>query len=218
MDADSVLLVDDEEGIRKVLGISLADSGYQVLTAENGTQALELFRRERPPIVLTDIKMPGMDGIELLRRIKAEARDTEVIMITGHGDMDLAIRSLENEATYFITKPIEDKALQAALHRARQRIARRTEQRDSLRKAEELLARLTREADEADGAAPSPGAPGPTRREIGRVANRLRVCLLALDRIIDYGNPADLPRLRDMLQEITERIGAKAGGAAEKAT
>jgi CheY-like chemotaxis protein len=56
-----ILLVDDEEGIRKVLGISLADSGYEVMTAENGEQALQLFRAHLPPIVLTDIKMPGMD-------------------------------------------------------------------------------------------------------------------------------------------------------------
>jgi YesN/AraC family two-component response regulator len=90
-----LLLVDDEEGIRKVLGISLTDLGYQVLTAENGEEALEIFRRETPPIVLTDIKMPVMDGIELLRKIKDENPDTEVIMISGHGDMDLAIKSLK---------------------------------------------------------------------------------------------------------------------------
>ena len=95
MKIDKVLLVDDEEGIRKVLGISLTDMGYHVLCAEDGRQALKLFRQEKPPIVLTDIKMPGMDGIEVLRRIKQENPDTEVIVITGHGDMDLAIKSLK---------------------------------------------------------------------------------------------------------------------------
>ena len=58
-----LLLVDDEEGIRKVLGIVLSDSGYTVFPAKNGEEALEIFRKENPPIVLTDIKMPGMDGI-----------------------------------------------------------------------------------------------------------------------------------------------------------
>ncbi|MCK5204153.1 MAG: response regulator, partial [Desulfobacterales bacterium] len=83
----SILLVDDEEGIRKVLSIALCDMGYHVLTAQNGVEALRIFKDERPPIVLTDIKMPEMDGIELLRRLKQVSADTEVIMITGHGDM-----------------------------------------------------------------------------------------------------------------------------------
>ncbi|HYQ60911.1 MAG TPA: response regulator, partial [Desulfatiglandales bacterium] len=85
-----LLLVDDEPGILKVLGISLADRGYRVMTAENGEGALRVFHEARPEIILTDIKMPGMDGIELLKRIKAESPNTEVIMITGHGEMELA--------------------------------------------------------------------------------------------------------------------------------
>ncbi|MGD2185014.1 MAG: response regulator, partial [Desulfobacterales bacterium] len=85
----SILLVDDEEGIRKVLRIALSDMGFRVFTAKNGVEALRIFKDERPPIVLTDIKMPEMDGIELLRRLKQLSTDTEVIMITGHGDMDL---------------------------------------------------------------------------------------------------------------------------------
>ena len=104
----SILLVDDEEGIRTVLGITLADMGYRVLTAENGSEALRILKDQSPSIVLTDIKMPEMDGIELLRRIKEINPDTEVIMMTGHGDMDLAIKSVTYEATDFVTKPIND--------------------------------------------------------------------------------------------------------------
>jgi len=122
---NKLLLVDDEEGIRKVLGISLSDIGYQVHTAENGEEALEIFRRENPPIVLTDIKMPVMDGIELLRKIKDESPDTEVIMITGHGDMDLAIKSLKYRAIDFVTKPINDDILEIALGRAHEKIRMR---------------------------------------------------------------------------------------------
>ena len=83
----SILLVDDEEGIRKVLGIALRDMGYRIIAAENGREALRIYKKECPAIVLTDIKMPDMDGIELLRRIKKINPDTEVIMFTGHGDM-----------------------------------------------------------------------------------------------------------------------------------
>ena len=74
----SILLVDDEEGIRKVLKIALSDMGYRVRSAENGVEALRIFKDERPPIVMTDIKMPEMDGIELLRRLKKVSPDTEV--------------------------------------------------------------------------------------------------------------------------------------------
>ena len=134
-----LLLVDDEEGIRKVLGISLTDLGYQVLTAENGDEALEIYRRENPPIVLTDIKMPVMDGIQLLRKIKDENPDTEVIMITGHGDMDLAIKSLKYQATDFVTKPINDDILEIALGRAHERILMRQKLRDYTENLEALV-------------------------------------------------------------------------------
>ncbi len=68
----SILVVDDEEDIRDVLEIALKDIGYTVFLAENGEKAFEIFKSERPDIVITDIKMPVMDGIELLKRIKQE--------------------------------------------------------------------------------------------------------------------------------------------------
>jgi signal transduction histidine kinase/FixJ family two-component response regulator len=138
---EKILLVDDEEGIRTVLGISLMDIGYQVLTAEDGKEALTVFRSHRPPIVLTDIKMPHMDGIDLLQQIKAESPDTEVIMLTGHGDMELAIKCLKLEATDFITKPINDDVLEIALKRAHERI----DMRAQLKAYTENLENLVRE-------------------------------------------------------------------------
>ena len=134
-----ILLVDDEEGIRKVLGISLADSGYDVLTAENGEQALQLFRENHPPIVMTDIKMPGIDGISLLQKIKSERPDTEVIMITGHGDMNLAIKSLQLQAIDFVTKPINDDVLEIALNRATEKISMREQLRQYTENLETLI-------------------------------------------------------------------------------
>ena len=136
-----LLLVDDEEGIRTFLGISLADLGYDVATAENGEQALKVFAEHQPAIVLTDIKMPVMDGIELLKRIKKASPDTEVVMISGHGDMDLAIESLKFEAADFVTKPINDQVLEMALLRVRDKIAMRAE----LRQYTENLERLVQE-------------------------------------------------------------------------
>ena len=138
-----ILLVDDEADIRDVLEIALSDSGYNVRTAENGNEALRLFRELNPPVVLTDIKMPGMDGIELLRKIKFENPETEVIMITGHGDMALAIESLKNEATDFITKPINVDALEISLKRAHDKILMRQQLRDYTESLERLIREKT---------------------------------------------------------------------------
>jgi signal transduction histidine kinase/FixJ family two-component response regulator len=136
---EKILLVDDEEGIRKVFGIILKDMGYDVLIAENGKQALEIFPVAQPPIVLIDIKMPGMDGIELLRKLKQANPETEVIIITGHGDMQLAIQSLQYEATDFITKPIDERLLARALRKARERILIQRQVKDYTTNLEDLL-------------------------------------------------------------------------------
>ncbi len=139
----TILLVDDESDIREVLSLPLSDLGYRVSEAETGDQALKIFGAIQPSIVLTDIKMPGMDGIELLQKIKQKNPETEVIMITGHGDMELAIRSLKNEATDFITKPINVDALEIAVQRARDKIITREKLQDYTTNLEKLIIEKT---------------------------------------------------------------------------
>ena len=138
-----IMIVDDEEDIREVLSITLTDMGYDVLEAENGEKALKLFRENRPMIVLTDIKMPGMDGVELLQKIKNENPYTQVIMITGHGDTDVAIKSLKYEAIDFITKPISNDALEIALQRANEKIVTRQQLKQYTENLEELVREKT---------------------------------------------------------------------------
>jgi signal transduction histidine kinase/FixJ family two-component response regulator len=121
----NVLLVDDEAGIRKVVGITLADMGYNVFEAASGDEALAVFERVHPPVVLTDIRMPGMDGLELLGRIKALSPDTEVILVTGHGDLDMAVAGLKLDACDFIAKPVGPDVLEIALKRASDKILMR---------------------------------------------------------------------------------------------
>lgn len=118
-----ILLVDDEEGIRNVLKITLSASGRDVSVAHDGESGLEQFEKIRPGIVITDIKMPGLDGIALLKKIKKMVPQTEVIMITGHGDMELAVQSLQYEAADFITKPIDIADLESAIRKAEERIS-----------------------------------------------------------------------------------------------
>ncbi|NCC25512.1 MAG: response regulator [Deltaproteobacteria bacterium] len=121
--ANSILVIDDERPTLSMFQRFLVAYGFDdIHVAENGAKGLEIFAEKRPPIVLTDIKMPGMDGIEVLTRIKEMDPATEVIVITGHGDMDMAIKALNLDATDFINKPIQRRDLEAALRRARERI------------------------------------------------------------------------------------------------
>jgi YesN/AraC family two-component response regulator len=113
-----VLIIDDEVPTLEMLKLFLGACDYEVLTAENETQGLEVFKKEKPPVVLTDIKMPGKDGFSVLREIKAIAPETKVILITGHGDRDLAEKAKALEASAFLNKPLNTEALEIALKEA----------------------------------------------------------------------------------------------------
>ncbi|MBN2041791.1 MAG: response regulator [Spirochaetes bacterium] len=141
----SILLIDDEESILRVLSISLKSENYKVFTALNGEAGLDLFKKENPDIVLTDIKMPGMNGIDVLKKIKEFDTDTEVILITGHGEMETAIEALQNGASDFINKPLKDEALTVALDRAREKIEIRKQLREYSEDLENMVKIATEE-------------------------------------------------------------------------
>jgi two-component system nitrogen regulation response regulator NtrX len=101
-----VLVVDDEASIRQSLTGALKDEGYRVVVAASGQEGLEAFRSDRPDTVLLDIWMPGMDGLETLKQIKAEAPDQVVIMMSGHGNIETAVRATKLGAFDFIEKPL----------------------------------------------------------------------------------------------------------------
>lgn len=119
---EKILVIDDEKPTLKMFRLFLDVYGFDILTAESGEEGLAVFEREKPDIVLTDIKMPGMDGIEVLQEIKKRSPATEVIVITGHGDMDLAIQALNLDAADFINKPIQRQSLEQGLTRAQERL------------------------------------------------------------------------------------------------
>lgn len=123
MEADRILIVDDEPNIVRLLSMSLKSDGYETYSAYDGKQAFEVFEKEKPDIVVTDIKMPEMDGLELLKKIKQTDSETEVIIVTGHGDIDSTIIALQYGASDFINKPVRDEALAIALKRAQAKIA-----------------------------------------------------------------------------------------------
>ncbi|MBW1722273.1 MAG: response regulator [Deltaproteobacteria bacterium] len=203
---EKILLVDDEEGIRKVLGISLRDRGYEVFTAGNGEEALRVFRRENPAIVLTDIKMPGMDGIEVLRQIKAESPETEVIMITGHGDMDLAIQSIKNDAADFITKPINDDALDIALGRAKEKIFFKKQIREHTENLEKLVEEKTRALMEAERLAAVGQTVAGLAHAIKNITSGLTGGAFVLEKGLELDNRTYLLQGWRMIKENIDRI------------
>lgn len=105
-----LLLVDDEQDIREVTSLVIKDQGFEVYTAEDGVSGFEMVKSAAPQIVVTDVKMPRMGGIELLRKVKERIEDIEVIVITAFGEMNLAIEALQLDASDFINKPIDDAA------------------------------------------------------------------------------------------------------------
>ncbi len=120
---EKILVIDDEKATLSMFRLFLDAYGYSVYTAENGAEGLEIFRKEKPAIVLTDIKMPGIDGLAVLQQIKEIAPKTAVIVITGHGDTDLAEQAAVLNAVDIIHKPIKKEALDAALEKAREKLA-----------------------------------------------------------------------------------------------
>ncbi len=101
-----VLLVDDEDTIRMFLEKTIKDEGYESLTAATGAEALEISRRELPDLILLDLKLPDMNGIEVLTRIKDEMPDICVVMLTAFGDIETAVSAIKKGAFDFVSKPV----------------------------------------------------------------------------------------------------------------
>ena len=114
-----LLIIDDERSIRNTLKEILADEGHEVDVAENGTQGLEMAQNKAYDLIYSDIKMPGMDGLEVLEKIKGkphptspqgeemESAESPVVMITGHGDVETAVQALKAGAYDFLLKPLD---------------------------------------------------------------------------------------------------------------
>ncbi|MFQ5456937.1 MAG: sigma-54-dependent transcriptional regulator [Myxococcota bacterium] len=113
-----VLVVDDQESIRRTLSAVLKDEGYPVILASSGEQALERAAQDAPQVVLLDIAMPGMNGIDVLSRLKDATPDLAVIMMSGHGTIETAVRATKLGAYDFIEKPLSIEKLLLAIRNA----------------------------------------------------------------------------------------------------
>jgi len=110
-----ILVVDDEIAIREVLIEFLSEHGYEAEGAEDGQEALELAQSLKPQVILLDIAMPGMNGIETLKRLRQASIAAAVIMISGHADQDQALTALDLGAYDFIQKPLDFRYLERTL-------------------------------------------------------------------------------------------------------
>lgn len=124
----TLLIIDDDEVVRASLAAYLEDSGFTVLQASNGLQGLQVFEREQPDLVICDLRMPQVDGLELIRRINALEVETPIIVVSGAGVMSDAVEALRLGAADYLIKPLEDLAvLEHSVRRALDRAYLRLE-------------------------------------------------------------------------------------------
>ena len=110
-----VLAVDDQRYFREMIESVLTDQGYEVVTAASGQEALHVLERADFEVVVTDLVMPGMDGVELVRRIKERKPDQDIVMVTGVSDVNSAIEAMKEGATDYILKPLDGALLTSSL-------------------------------------------------------------------------------------------------------
>src|SRR2546422_7707674 len=116
--SETILVVDDEENIRHTLRGVLADEGFEVLEAPDGRRALELLRHAAPRLAIVDVWMPEMDGIELVERMRNQAPGVPIIVISGHGTIETAVRVIRLGAFDFLEKPFQLDTLLRVVNRA----------------------------------------------------------------------------------------------------
>ena len=116
--ADTILLIDDDESLRRVTEYNLSEAGFDLITADSGRQGLELFSKNNPVLVITDVKLGDMDGLEVLAAIKHESPETPVIVITAFGSIEMAVKAMHEGAFNFITKPFDRETLRLSCSKA----------------------------------------------------------------------------------------------------
>ena len=135
----TVHVVDDEEPVRRSLAFLLATAGFTVRLHESATAFLAVAPSIRDACLVTDLRMPDMNGVELLRQLQARKQRLPAIVITGHGDVPLAVEAMKAGALDFIEKPFDDEVLIGAIKTA---LARRADDRERNAQATEARARL----------------------------------------------------------------------------
>ena len=146
----TILVIDDEEIIRRNFKGYLEDEGYRTLITDDGHEALEMLGRERADLMLVDLRMPKMDGLEVLARVKKTSPDTPVIVVSGTGRLEDAIEALRLGAWDYLLKPVEDMSILAhAVEKSLERARLILENRKHQQRLEQLVAERTAELETA---------------------------------------------------------------------
>jgi len=149
-----VHLVDDDEAIRRSVGFMLKTSGFHVRAYESGVELMKSAPDLEPGCILLDIRMPGMDGLEVQKALRDKGLTLPVIIMTGHGDVSLAVQAMKAGAIDFIEKPFEKAVVLSAIEHGIERLKRSASSRDRADDAAVRLQALTpRERDVLDGLA-----------------------------------------------------------------
>lgn len=156
----TLLSIEDDAAIRFSITEYFEDKGFDVLEAENGKKGLEIFRTKKPEIVLCDLRMPEVDGLQVLSSLKKESPETPIIVVSGVGAIEDAIDAVRTGAWDYVIKPINDMAvLEKAVHRALERAALIEENQKYQEHLEEMVETRTRELRDAfDGIVQAMGA------------------------------------------------------------
>ncbi len=156
-DTARLLLIDDEELVREIIAVYLEDSGFEVIQANNGQKGIQLCQDEQPDLVLCDLRMPEMDGLQVIDYVTRELPDLPILVVSGRGGLGDAIQAIKLGAWDYVTKPIEDMAvlehvINHALERARLR-RENIEHREHLEMVNEQLQQTVRRLQEDETAA-----------------------------------------------------------------
>lgn len=141
MTGPTIYIVDDQESVRNALGEMLSVFGFQTEGFESADRFLEKLDSSRPACIVADVRMPGTDGIELVRQLRKRGSSLPVVLISGHADIPMAVAAIKAGAEEFIEKPVDDTQLVAAINRG---LARLHDNLGASRSGEELRERFAR--------------------------------------------------------------------------
>ena len=196
-----ILVVDDEEKMRKLLDMTLGGD-FEIMAAASAKEAVVLVTSKSPDLVLTDIKMPGEDGLQLLKRIKEIDSDIPVILMTGHGDKALAIEAIQGGAFDFIEKPFSEEILSISVQRAlkvRELSEKQKSATSLLRRKNILLEELSRDLNGAQELA------GGVVHEVMTPLSVIQGQALMISKLIDK-NPEKIDDMRNCSDSILSMV------------
>ena len=143
-----ILLIDDDSNVRRNISTFLSDSGFEIIEAANGSDGVFLFKREKPDLVLCDLRMPDMDGLEVIKEVTSESSNTPVIVISGYGEIGDAVQALRLGAADYLMKPIKDlEILEYSVRRGLKQAALIAENLDYGKQLESTNSQLRRSLD-----------------------------------------------------------------------